>query len=361
MSGLSWNKQESEREDVIDNKRHTIIILSCLLVVQLVVAAFLTLSSAKYQAVQPSAQLLKCDLESIDKVSIEEGDLGGGKKKAVLVLQREEGSWILPDYYRFPASSATVTELFGTLRSLMQGLPVTTTADAADRFLVSSNKFARKVSLSKNNQTIVTLYVGTSAGFRTTYVRLSDSNDIYSVDLPVYQLSVEPRDWINRGIAEFKSRDVMGIDAGKFELREVNRGNWILNSEGQDHLIRKNVAIDFVNKLALFSIDSVLGTKPEPDFNLENPILSYIVHFKKGKDVTYSFGKPNDKNYCVLKISDRDYYFAVDSRTVKEFQEVTVESLMKQDAVQRKKEAELTAKMEAEKAAKNQKAVPPTP
>ena len=113
--------------------------------------------------------------------------------------------------------------------------------------------------------------------------------------------------------------------------------------------------MSLIDRLTFFTVDKVLGDKPDPSFNTDKPELTIKITTPAGKDFTYSFSKPADKRYYVFKESNKPYFMTASESSVKGFKETSGASLMKfyddelkADAA-RKKYAEEQAKKQSAK------------
>lgn len=100
---------------------------------------------------------------------------------------------------KFPASSGRVESLLSDLQELKASWPVAQTKSAQERFEVSEKQFQRKVELVSGSKTH-TLYLGTSPGFRKVHIRLKDSNDIYALNLNLYEMPVDQDHWLDKSL-----------------------------------------------------------------------------------------------------------------------------------------------------------------
>jgi hypothetical protein len=300
-------------------------ILLWVLIGQLCLALILRFCQAKYQPIDAASRLFACDFNSCSVVTIEAMNAGAEKVRSKLVLRKDQHGWVMPDYYGAPAATASVNQLFVILKSLKKGFPVTTTPDAIERFNVSPVNFDHSITLSGASSggltKDLTLYLGASSSPKTVYARLSDNNDVYSVEIPEYIVSTKGGDWFDKSLFQINPTEVTCLDAGRFKF-QVAKDKWTLAVDGRERDIPKEKAVRIINRLAFMNIGPILGIKEIPEYNADHPVLICKIAFKKASPVTYSFSKPKDKGYDVLKVSDKDYYVAVDDAIVKDLQEV---------------------------------------
>ena len=104
-----------------------IFILSGILAAQLLLAGVLNLTGEEYGAFQAEDKLLSFDKQAVSDLRIEDGTDS-------VVLEKQEGQWLLPESGDFPASQRDVGNLLDNLAALQKGWPVARTRAAARRF-----------------------------------------------------------------------------------------------------------------------------------------------------------------------------------------------------------------------------------
>ena len=117
-----------------------IFILSGVLAAQLLLAGVLDLTGKEYGAFQAEEKLLSFDKQAVSGLRIEDGTDS-------VVLQKQEGQWLLPESGDFPASQRDVGNLLDNLAALQKGWPVASTHAAARRFSVDEDQFERRLTL----------------------------------------------------------------------------------------------------------------------------------------------------------------------------------------------------------------------
>lgn len=94
-----------------------------------------------------------------------------------------------------PAAKDRVEKLIGELAALKKTFPVAKTDDARERFKVARDDFKRKIVLAKGDDTLATLYLGTSPSMGESNVRVGGDNAIYRGKLAAYQVQVTEDAW----------------------------------------------------------------------------------------------------------------------------------------------------------------------
>ena len=128
---------KTERAMGMNRINRITLVLSGLLVVQLGLAVLLRFGEVKYQPVEPTANLITCDLDTISRLTIEESGRAIGAKKTTLVVQKDKNVWSLPGYYGVPASIHSINNLYESLKLMKKDKP-------AKSFLTARAKKKRK-------------------------------------------------------------------------------------------------------------------------------------------------------------------------------------------------------------------------
>lgn len=297
-----------------------VTILGLVLLAQIVLAAGLSMGAASTGELEPGEPLLHFDPANVDRIVI------ATPGKDPLVLARHGKIWRLPKYFGVPAASGKVEAFAGRLAGLKPRLPVATTSDAAARFKVGADHYARKVTLHAGDQTLATLYLGEADGARRTYARVRGSNAVYDVDLGAYQASTKPTDWSDPNLLHLKEADITRVQLHGITL-EHHKHQWRVDGLGKGKVTDQDQVTTLLDQLANLSYLAVLGTKNQPDYHQAKPALQFTVATKSGKHLSYVFSKPAKGDDYVLKTSNRDLYFKVPQYAVKDLLDASRDKL----------------------------------
>ena len=172
-----------------------ITLLSVVLAAQLLLVAVVNLTGEDYETFEAEDLLLSIDTQTVDGIRMEHGT-----DSVVLdsvVLHRQEGQWRLPERGNSPANPHRVEQLLNSLAGLKKGWPVARTRGAAQRFNVDEKQFEQKLILLSGGHTEVTLYFGSSPGFRKVYVRQGHEDDVFAVEFDTSTTAVKTDDWVD--------------------------------------------------------------------------------------------------------------------------------------------------------------------
>ncbi len=290
--------------------KKTIFFLTILLAAQVGLGIALNLNRQQLAVFQPTAPLLSFDKNGINAITI----TGPQAKKVRLV--KKDGQWVLPDAYNFPADQAAVKRLLGSLAAIKKGWPVATTTGAAERFKVGKENFERHIILSQGDKPVVDLFVGTSPGFRKVHVRMADNKDILAVKFSTYEAGTATDNWLDKNYLHLDEKTITGIKLPGINLIRKN-GSLILADLSPNEEMNRDAVHRLVGEVAKVSIASILGRTNKKEYNQDKPKLICTVHLGSGHKRVFTFSQPEKKNWFVLKSSNSDLYFKIDSWRVK--------------------------------------------
>lgn len=116
-----------------------------------------------------------------------------------VVLARGDGGWILAED-GLPVAAGRVGRLLGVLRAA-PGWPVARSEAARARFEVARDGYRRRIELLSGKDTLATVYLGTSPGFRKVHARAAGRDPIYSIRFNAYDAPATADGWLDRGLA----------------------------------------------------------------------------------------------------------------------------------------------------------------
>ena len=102
-----------------------------------------------------------------------------------------------------------------------------------------------------------------------------------------------------------------------------------MSHDGQTKPVDEAAAHSLVSAVSDVPISSILGTKEEPDYDLEHPVLKYTLATNSGSHIAYVFWKPKNQANHVLKISNQNWCAIVDDWQVKRLLELNPSKLFK--------------------------------
>lgn len=153
----------------------------------------------------------------IDELRVEDS-MGGSVQ-----LRKVGDLWLLPELGNLPAKSAMVENVLQKLTIEDPGWSIAHTLASRQRFQVAHYHYRLRVTLVSLNQPVGTVYLGTSPGFRKVHARNDKLDNIYSVDLNLYDLPAQPGKWLEPRLLQIRAP--MQITADGYSL-ERGTGEW---------------------------------------------------------------------------------------------------------------------------------------
>ncbi|WP_165954194.1 DUF4340 domain-containing protein [Seongchinamella unica] len=197
------------------------LFLGILLIAQLFLTLLLYRQDSAGAGDTDNQALVSSGAYVIDELTVE--DANGNS----VVLRRTGNLWQLPDLAGLPADPEKVAKVLQQLTDEDPGWTVAHTLAARQRFQVADYHFRRKVSLASLGQTIGTVYLGTSPGFRKVHARNERSDGIYSLDLNLYDLPLEAGKWLEPRLLQVRAPVAITADGYSLQRRD---GEWRLGT-----------------------------------------------------------------------------------------------------------------------------------
>jgi len=283
--------------------------------------------------------LLPLNTAEINELLLEDG---AGQH---VVLKKEKDRWLLPESGSFPADTVRVQELIERLAGMQRGWPEATTAEAANRFKVASDRFERKLILRKDGNTVGTVYFGTSPGLRKVYLRVDNDPDIQTLALPQHELEVNVDNWIDTAILHLKPEQLTRVELPGLQLERTQDGMQLADLKSDEEVVKERRDA-LVKRLTRLTVTAILGPERKPEYGLDDPALRYTVQLDGGVTIDYLFGQPPkavqgegsqepqalpEQSY-VLKVSNQEQLFRVDGWQVEEIKNATRAALVRAKA-----------------------------
>ncbi len=305
-------------------------VLAVIFCVQLLVAGAMALRRDALATRLPNSPLVTVPLNSADRILIETRAAAGQPANAARVeLRKTNGAWVVHSDFDMPADGAKLAQLLTELTSLRRGLPIGDTQSALARFKVGEDDFARRVTLSEHGKTLATLYFGESAGLRKTDARAGRDRAVYTVDLPIYALPTAAGSWFNGDLLQMPEGKMSEIDISNAHRDHLTltrpivagkvAGPWQAPGKAADKTVDEAQVAVLTGAIGAVHVDQVLGTAPQADWQLNQPLLALTIKDTDGKAVTWSLSKPKSGDFDVLKSSARPWYFSLTAAQAKPF------------------------------------------
>jgi hypothetical protein len=168
-------------------------ILALVLAAQLLLVVVVFWPQSNEAAGTANSALLTFDADTVNRIAISDAD-------NTVILSRNEDGWRMPEYHGLPVDMDKLPAVLNVLPGLARGWPVANKASAQTRFEVAADDFQRRVDYMVDEQSTVSLLVGTSPGFRKVHVRIADANPIYAVEFNSFDLPAQAAEWLDKSL-----------------------------------------------------------------------------------------------------------------------------------------------------------------
>ena len=152
-----------------------------------------------------------------------------------VVLKKQDGNWILPDYYNLTVNTGLLDQMLEKLAAARSSWPIAQTADAAERFHVSSTNYKRHLRLQCAADVVEDLYLGDSPGLRKIYIRNEDADAIYTIEFGLHLVPASADQWFNKNLLK-PGRDIKEIHAADFVLSK-KADDWDMNDLAEQEVL----------------------------------------------------------------------------------------------------------------------------
>ena len=196
------------------------ILLGLLLVVQLF-ATVLLYRGDNFNDTLGKQVLVDSGAYVIDELRLDNGS------DDELILRKSGPRWLLPDLSGLPADPEKVDNVLRALTQDDPGWAIAHTVAARQRFQVAHYHYRRKLSLLSLGDQVATVYLGTSPGFRKVHARNESQEDIYSLDLNLYDVPMDAGSWLEPRLLQLRAP--IQINADGYSLSRQD-GQWRLGS-----------------------------------------------------------------------------------------------------------------------------------
>ena len=259
-----------------------------------------------------SHKLIEFDMNSIDKISISSSN----SDSIDLVL---DDNWLIENDSS-PVIGVKVQKLLTFLNSIKVNAPVSSSLEFKERFGLSDRTFTNMITLYSGRSSVVSFVVGNSSKFKHFFVKMLDSDDIYSIKINLELTRFFDKDyWFDKNI--FSVSGVSEINTGSISFKK-DLGDWkLIEGDGGDldgRLI-SSFGLSKVNKvvdlLSMFKVNSII---PLPDLT---DISSFDIKVLGNKKADFKFFKFKDSFYILNEIFDSEHAFNISESVFNNFYE----------------------------------------
>lgn len=238
--------------------------------------------------------LLALQSESIDELHI------GDTPNTEAALSKSGEHWILPELGNLPADPDMVKNLLDGLATTGASWPVARSAAARQRFQVADYHYQRRITLLSKGQHPVTIYLGTSPGFRKVHARNADGDAIYSIAFNVFDAPGRNDAWVDRKLLQI--RTPVRITADTYSIHRLD-GDWLSGSGGVPD---ERELLALLSALRSLQVDGVAGEELQNELSTAEADLLLQVESLSG-NISLGLFSLDGKHF--ISSSEYPYFF----------------------------------------------------
>lgn len=255
---------------------------------------------------------------------------GDGPTQNHVVIAKKNGAWGVATADDFPVDATKVKELTEKLAGLTSRTRVLDSETYHEKLEVAPDKFQRKIVLDAGGQK-TTLYVGSSASFKNTHVRVDGQKEVYLVnDLSTSDIGDRAWHWVEREYLKFDKANVWSVNVknakGEITL-EKNPVDSTWAALGITQALDTTKVDDLVRKASTINLEAPVAKAVKPEFGLDAPLATVTLVTgtstitgmppQKTDTVTVKIGKKVEAdNQYYVKASTSEYVVKVQAYAV---------------------------------------------
>ena len=238
-----------------------------------------------------------------------------------LTLSKSDALWRIEEAAAAPADASQLNALLDKLSSARVDLAVTISAGSAKRFKTAADDFERHVLLKAGEETVADFYLGTSAGFRHSHVRKAGEKSVFSLPVSDFEFSVQPADWLDNNLARIDRDALQRVEYEEVLLVREDDA-WVLNTGHSGEADGEQIKA-LLDSLTTLTVQDIYPAEEVSSLFADETDLSYRLNFSDDTSKKMALAEYDDA--YVLKMSDSDLYFKVESWQVDKIREFNLE------------------------------------
>ncbi len=244
-----------------------------------------------------------------------------GENDETIEFVRQDGTWVLPEAGDYPANETTLTEMLTNIAAIQTNRLIARTSDSHRRLQVADEDFLRRVTLTRNDGTVETLFVGSSATGQESNVRRGGEDETYStMAVQSWQITPGIASWIDTAYVSVTQPEVNRVVVengnGRLEFSRVSESEWEFTDLPEGEVFDQTAFTTMLNQIVNLRMTRPLGQEAEASYGLDAPQAT-VTLFTEADTYTLLVGTIDaETSTATVKWSGSDYYAAVSSFSV---------------------------------------------
>lgn len=297
-------------------------LLSAILAGQILLAAGGILFRDRVGSFEATRPLVGIGSDAYDGVTV--ADFG----RPPVAFAKRDGVWTLSDRWGFPVSPEKWAQTLEKIQTIKRSWPVGSTASARKRFKVTDQAYEKRVAFLQGGKEKAALFIGAAPEYRKAYVRPSDSDDVFSVELAVHEFAADPSEWENKSVLHIAKDSLARVEVGAVHLVKKDAGFQLEDLKENEEMIGVEVEA-LIRQVTTINYQEVMGKDVLPQQGLSSPILTIGFDSSAGSRTTYTLAKPAKGDGVFLKSSSGPFVFRIASSTLDSIRSAVRSKLVK--------------------------------
>ena len=206
--------------------------------------------------------------------------------QGIIEIYQSNGTWLLRES-GLPASTENLNNLLDFISSLRNTWTVSTEPATQNRYKVAESNFVKKMTFQRGEDSLLTLYIGSTLNINKTYVRQASQPEVFTAKVNLAQLSTENSYWLDsKLLAKPNFVGAIGKDFRLTLMVDSTTPNWSVLDNKQKKIENSPRALaDFRNAVAN------LRVKVPSSLSLSEPDFALTLLLKDGITYQYAFYK----------------------------------------------------------------------
>ncbi|GAB4399562.1 MAG: hypothetical protein OHK0052_23070 [Anaerolineales bacterium] len=248
-----------------------------------------------------------------------------------VLLSQRAGTWVLPSADDYPADATKINSFLQKLSTLKTDRLITQTATSHRRLQVDAKNFNRRVSITQNDGTQYTLYIGSSPSGGAVHIRLDGQNQVYLTNqITAWDANAAASGWIDTAYLMLTSAEITGVEIqntnGILKFNRTAENDWqTAASIPAEKMLNSNALNTLVSRLSTLRMVAPLGKTLKPEYGLNPPRATVTLTRKDGSNIRLEVGEAQNgsQNYAVYA-STSQYAVLVSSFSVEDLLNATL-------------------------------------
>ena len=303
-------------------------ILLGVLIVQLIVAALVTLPRTLSSEAEVEALLPGLDADHVTALTITSGE---GES---ITLAKKDGTWVVASSGDYPTVEGNVPALLEEVAAIQTSRLVTETPGSHKRLGVARDDYERLLEIEVDDGSTYQLYIGSSPSFDVAHVRVEGEDEVYlTTQLSAQDAGPRATDWVDSTYVDLAPEEVTAFTLqnrqGTFEFAKEGEA-WTMAGLAEGEILNDKTVETLLNRATRVPLQQPLGTEEETAYGLGDPNAVVTVVTADDTHTLRVGAQDAEDNSYVVAWSGSPFYVRVGEFAVRDLVEKARDDLLQQ-------------------------------